>query len=234
MKIQASRRKYHYIYKTTCLVNGKYYIGMHSTENLDDGYLGSGTLLQRSIRKYGIQNFKLEILEHYFTRQDLAAREKELVNEECLKDEMCMNLAIGGDGSFHHLNSNSEIQRKKNAKAQITLAKLYKDKNSDWSKNRKSKIVDTLKNNYATGLTIPTGWSKSATEKSNSPEARAKRIETFRANGYQQGIKNAMYNKRWINNGTENFLVNLAEIEEKLALGFKLKKCKIQSMVSIV
>lgn len=26
------QKKYHYIYKTTCTVNGKYYIGMHSTE----------------------------------------------------------------------------------------------------------------------------------------------------------------------------------------------------------
>lgn len=39
MKRQAERRKYHYIYKTTCLITNRYYIGMHSTDNLEDGYI---------------------------------------------------------------------------------------------------------------------------------------------------------------------------------------------------
>ena len=43
--MQQTRHKYiymkHFIYKTTH-VNGKYYIGRHSTENINDGYIGSG------------------------------------------------------------------------------------------------------------------------------------------------------------------------------------------------
>ena len=46
----------HYIYKTTCNVTKRYYIGMHSTTNLEDGYLGSGKRLRYSIRKYGKEN----------------------------------------------------------------------------------------------------------------------------------------------------------------------------------
>jgi len=45
--------KYHFLYKTTNLINNKYYYGMHSTYKLDDGYLGSGNRLRYSIRKYG-------------------------------------------------------------------------------------------------------------------------------------------------------------------------------------
>lgn len=41
------------IYKTTCLVNNMKYIGWHSTNNLNDGYLGSGKYLLRAIDKYG-------------------------------------------------------------------------------------------------------------------------------------------------------------------------------------
>jgi hypothetical protein len=48
-------KKFHFIYKTTNLLNNKFYIGMHSTSNLKDGYLGSGTHLRYAIRKYGIQ-----------------------------------------------------------------------------------------------------------------------------------------------------------------------------------
>jgi len=48
----------HYIvYKTTNLINKKIYIGIHSTENINDGYLGSGTALKRAIAKHGKENF---------------------------------------------------------------------------------------------------------------------------------------------------------------------------------
>lgn len=53
----------HFVYKTTNKVNGKFYIGRHSTNNLDDGYLGSGKHLLLALKKYGKENFKRDILE---------------------------------------------------------------------------------------------------------------------------------------------------------------------------
>lgn len=58
------QKKYHYIYKTTCLMTCKFYVGMHSTDNLEDGYLGSGKILGYSLNKYGRENHIKEILEY--------------------------------------------------------------------------------------------------------------------------------------------------------------------------
>ena len=91
-------KKFNFIYKTTNLLNENYYIGMHSTDNLEDGYVGSGTYLWRSIKRHGKENHSIEILEFLDDRESLKSRERELVNEETLTDLMCMNLRIGGEG----------------------------------------------------------------------------------------------------------------------------------------
>lgn len=87
---------YHFIYKITNKVNGHYYIGIHSTNNIDDGYMGSGTLMKCALRKYGVDCFEREIIEHLETRQQLFQKEAELVTLGLLKDRNCYNLVLGG------------------------------------------------------------------------------------------------------------------------------------------
>jgi len=93
-------KKYHYIYKTTCLTTNMFYIGMHSTNNLEDEYFGSGTILKRSIKKYGKENHLCEILEFLPNRKELISREKQIVNRDFIKNTKCMNLMEGGNGGF--------------------------------------------------------------------------------------------------------------------------------------
>jgi hypothetical protein len=50
------------IYVTTNLVNYKKYIGSHVCEDINDGYLGSGTYFKQSLKECGKENFKREIL----------------------------------------------------------------------------------------------------------------------------------------------------------------------------
>lgn len=108
---RADKRKFHYIYKTICLVNGKYYVGMHSTDNLDDGYLGSGTVLSRSVKKYGKENHIREILEFVETRSKLREREETIVNVDLLGDTNCMNLKLGGHGGWDHIVVDTESHK---------------------------------------------------------------------------------------------------------------------------
>jgi len=55
-------KKYNIIYITTNLITNKQYVGSHSTNNINDKYLGSGRYLLKVIKKYKIENFKKEIL----------------------------------------------------------------------------------------------------------------------------------------------------------------------------
>lgn len=93
---------YYVIYKTTNTINGKYYIGKHKTNNLDDGYIGSGRLLLRAVKKYGKENFKTEILETHNNEQDLNEAEKRLVTPNI---ETNYNLCPGGQGGFGYINA---------------------------------------------------------------------------------------------------------------------------------
>ena len=69
-------KKFYFVYKTTNLVNGKFYIGKKiSGENLAPTYLGSGVLINKAIAKYGVENFKREILEFCDSAEYLSERE---------------------------------------------------------------------------------------------------------------------------------------------------------------
>ncbi len=89
---------YYTVYKTTNLINNKIYIGLHETENLNDGYLGSGILLKKAIKKYGYKNFNKEILFIFNNKQDMIKKEKELVNKAFVNRKDTYNMSKGGFG----------------------------------------------------------------------------------------------------------------------------------------
>lgn len=88
--------KYNFLYKITNLINGKFYYGIHSTNDIDDGYMGSGVMIKKAIKKYGIENFKKEIIQFTEDRRSLILLEKQFINEELLKDKNCYNMVLGG------------------------------------------------------------------------------------------------------------------------------------------
>lgn len=74
-------KTFNYTYVTTNLINGKKYIGDHSTDNLDDGYLGSGNLFTKKVNEYGRENFKKEIIEFFDTKQAAFDAQEKWINQ---------------------------------------------------------------------------------------------------------------------------------------------------------
>lgn len=189
-------QRYHFLYRTTNLVNKKYYFGVHSTYNLGDGYLGSGKKLTRAVKKYGEENFKIEILEFFETREEVLLREKEIVNETCLQDPLCMNLKEGGNGGF------TKEQSSKGTKTM--LDKIWKDegfikRNSE----RKSKLCKELREK---GIFKNCDWTgrKHSEKTKNKMSLKAKE---------RIGEKNSQYGTCWITNGSEVKKIKKEELQ---------------------
>jgi hypothetical protein len=130
----------HYtIYETTNLVNGKKYIGKHITENLDDGYLGSGLYLKKSIKKYGKENFVKKTLFVFDNEETMNLKERELVNESVINNPNYYNISLGGQGGVTVLFENhplykevcskiSEAQKSRSERMSEITKDLHKDK----------------------------------------------------------------------------------------------------------
>lgn len=85
------------IYKTTNLLNKKIYIGKDKKNN--PKYLGSGILLINSIKKYGRENFKKEIIQECESLEELNESETFWIFKlESYKREIGYNIALGGEG----------------------------------------------------------------------------------------------------------------------------------------
>ena len=83
------------IYKTTNLLNGKFYIGKDEKNNPE--YLGSGKILKQSISKHGVEQFKKEILEYCTNKDELNEREIYWINT-LSATTLGYNITDGGTG----------------------------------------------------------------------------------------------------------------------------------------
>lgn len=120
---------FYYTYKITNKVNGHFYIGAHKTSKLEDGYMGSGTVLKRAINKYGIENFDKTILKFHDSQESMYEHEKEIVNADLVIRDDVYNIKLGGYGGFDYVNATNskEYILERNKKASCALQEKLKD-----------------------------------------------------------------------------------------------------------
>ena len=90
---------YGYIYITTNLINDRKYIGQHKCEIFDINYKGSGKILKQAFIKYGIDNFKCEILKECNSKKELDESERYFIEYyDAVNSDEFYNLVPGGNG----------------------------------------------------------------------------------------------------------------------------------------
>lgn len=87
-----SINKYHFTYEITNKINGFFYLGVHSTNNLDDGYMGSSNALREDIKRTGLNNFSKVILKMFNKRVLAVEHESRIIPLWLVKKEYCYNL----------------------------------------------------------------------------------------------------------------------------------------------
>lgn len=195
---------YYSVYKTTNMINGKIYIGCHKTENLDDGYIGSGKYLQYAIKKYGRENFKKEILAVFDNKEDMFEMESVLVEKNFISCDKNYNLKEGGLGGFDYLNSpeynnpshsfeHMQMMSKKGNDAKNKKCRELRN-NKQWLDEFRIKLSNALKLYYASG------GKGHFTDKRHTAETKMKMSKSQQ--GKHIGSKNSQFDTMWIYNET--------------------------------
>ncbi len=229
---------YGYIYLTTNLINGKRYIGQKKSDKfLGEGYLGSGTLLFRSIKKYGRKNFSVELLEIINTNQDdLNAREIYWIAKyDAVNDPMFYNLHMGGNGcsGFRmpesvkqhlreiHLGENNPQYGKKgplSASFGVPLPEERKLKISEKLKGRKlpaEVVAKVAKKN--TGKKRTDAQRAKMKEAQNRPETRQKRSNS---------LKQVKHSDEWRRKQSESMKGRIISESAKIKISNSIKGYK--------
>ena len=169
-------KTYNYIYKITNQINGKIYIGKHSTDNLDDGYMGSGILICKAEKKYGIENFTKEYLAFCDTEEKLNWFEKFYIKKYKAK-EVGYNLTDGGDGHLGFIMTEETKQKLSEAKKGKILSEEHKQKLSEAKKGKtlseehKQKISEAIKKQLVEKGGPFKGWHLSVEHKQKLSDA---------------------------------------------------------------
>ncbi len=106
----------HYIYEISNLINGKTYIGQRKYRKESKPYMGSGLLVKKAIKKYGVSNFSKRILvDNVSTQEEADQFEIHFISESKKAGKAEYNIAKGGNLHTGWALSATEIRAKASA-----------------------------------------------------------------------------------------------------------------------
>ncbi|WXB47831.1 homing endonuclease [Vibrio phage VB_VaC_TDDLMA] len=181
---------YYTVYKITNKLNNKIYIGVHKTDNLDDGYMGSGKYLKYSQEKHGIENFDKEILHIFDNSEDMFKMESELVNEDFVQRKDTYNLRKGGCGGFDKTDSR-RFEWSKCGNNSERNTRFSGHQHSEETKAYISRKIKIIANDPECAFGGNTFSGRKHTEETKQKMSDSKR-------GTCMGIHNSQYGRIWI------------------------------------
>ena len=208
-----------FIYKTTCLINGKIYIGKHEGSE-SDNYLGSGTVFEFALKKYGRKNFKREILRRCETLHELRIWEHVFIKKYHAQDPSIGYNIADGDVNTTEFNPAKlpEVREKM----------LIKNRQTTRDPEYRRRHSEIMKEYYKTHPATFTGKHHSEKTKEKIRQKRLgsvaynrgvpaseeqKRKQSEKMKGRYVGEKNPNYGHRW----TEEQRKHLSEVKRGLA-----------------
>jgi len=217
------KKKHYLVYRIDDITNKKIYIGVHVTNKINDGYMGSGRALIEAQKEYGIEIFNKTILFDFENKEDMLTKEAELVNEEFVKRDDTYNLILGG-GSFNTIGT--AIVKDKTGKCfrvsvddprylSGELKHICKDR-ATFKDKQGNKIYIRIDDPRVLSGKLVGEW-KGRKHKSKTIELMKK---THKENQHAKGKKNSQYGTQWIYN--ENLKQNKKiQKNEKICDGWK-------------
>lgn len=191
-------RKYYYIYKITCLcgnLKDHYYYGQHRTDNLNDGYAGSGNILLYYYKKYGkIENktYKKEIIEFANSSDDLNDLEFKLIGNKYKDDPLCINLRCGGYCSCGDYNN--FYGKHHSEKTKKIISEKRKGNQAFKGKHHSVETKKIISENTKIGMRKEESWNKYIKSielrvgKHLTNEHKKKISESLKINGHPNGM----------------------------------------------
>jgi len=223
---------YYIIYITINIINWKFYLGKHTTDNINDGYLGSGYILKKAIKKYGKENFIRMDIEFLNSEKEVNEREKQLVNSEFLIKfrEHCYNVGSGGFGGDNiscHPNKKDIIKRMTQSITKRWKDLEYHDKTSksiasalrsDSHRKLRSKIAINLWNTkeYRNKTVLGTQNAQKNEETLNKRSRASKRLwenEEYRAK--MKLMYNSEKHRKKLSDAAKKLYIERPEIKQQ-------------------
>lgn len=211
-----------YVYLTTNLVNNRKYIGQHRASEFTTDYKGSGKLIKQAFKKYGWDNFEVELLQECSTEEELNESEIKWIAEyEAVYSEEFYNIAYGGSHSWHPLQdwekeqrSNEMKKRWEDPEYRERMSNMLRDKQADgnsWMVGRKHS--DETKHKMSESRR---GDKHPMYGKHHSDESRRKMSESAKRRNHLP----TTLGRIWINNGEFSKVIRPEELDHYISKGF--------------